>query len=111
MIFKVCDRDAWDAAVADGTFAGAEVDLADGFIHFSTADQVRETVAKHFSGMPNLVLVAVPADALGDGLRWEVSRGGDLFPHLYAALPTSLAASVVDLPIGSDGLHQFPGDV
>ena len=108
LIYKVCDRSAWEAAVEHGVFQGAQIDLADGFIHFSAAHQVVETVAKHFAEQEGLVLVAVPAKELGEALRWEESRGGDLFPHLYGSLPTSLAHSVVDLPLGPEGKHQFP---
>lgn len=111
LIYKVCDRNRWEEAVARGVFEGAEIDLADGFIHFSAKHQVVETVTKHFAGKENLVLVAVPANKLGDALKWEPSRGGDLFPHLYDPLPTSLAVSVEDLPIGSDGKHRFPSSL
>ena len=87
LIYKVCDRNRWEEAVERGVFEGAEIDLADGFIHFSAKHQVVETVTKHFAGKENLVLVAVPASKLGDALKWEPSRGGDLFPHLYDPLP------------------------
>ncbi len=81
-IYKICDAAAWQAAERAGEFVGAPVDLADGYIHFSAADQVVETAAKHFSGERDLVLVAVDADALGPALKWEPSRGDALFPHL-----------------------------
>ena len=87
IVYKICDQDAWRKAVAMGVFTGAPVDVADGFIHFSAAHQVRETAAKHFAGQEGLVLVAVDATVLGDALKWEPSRGGDLFPHLYGDLP------------------------
>lgn len=91
-----------------GHFAGAPVDLADGFIHFSTGLQVRETAAKHFAGQADLLLVAVDPAKLGDALRWEPSRGGALFPHLYAPLPLDAVQWVKPLPLGADGVHLFP---
>ena len=94
LIYKILPRAEWEAACAAGAFTGSGVDLKDGFIHFSAADQWRETLEKHFAGQTDLVLVAVEADALGPALKWEVSRGGALFPHLYGPLPTALAASV-----------------
>lgn len=107
-IYKICTRAEWDAAVEAGRFDGAPVDLADGYIHFSTAGQVAETARRHFAGQTDLVLVAVDVHALGADLKWEPSRGGDLFPHLYCPLPVSTAQSVVALPLGGDGVHQFP---
>ncbi|WP_417676282.1 DUF952 domain-containing protein [Roseibium sp.] len=108
LIFKIVPENLWQEAEALGVFKGAPVDLADGFIHFSTADQARETAAKHFAGQEGLLLAAFDADALGPDLKWEPSRGGDLFPHLYADLPTSLAVWVRPLPLGPDGAHVFP---
>lgn len=108
LIYKIADEAAWRSAEAAGVFLGAPIDLADGFIHFSTAEQVLETAAKHFAGREGLVLAAFDAGQLGDALRYEVSRGGDLFPHLYASLDPSLAAWVKPLPVGLDGLHLFP---
>ncbi len=94
MIFKIATTAQWQAAEAAGAFEGAPIDLRDGYIHFSTEAQVPETLAKHFAGQRDLLLIAVEADGLGDALRWEVSRGGQLFPHLYGALPVSGAVSV-----------------
>jgi uncharacterized protein (DUF952 family) len=107
-IYKICDAIAWQAAEHAGEFAGAPVDLADGFIHFSAADQVEETAAKHFAGQRELVLVAVDADALGPALKWEPSRGGALFPHLYGTLPLTAVRWTKPLPLGPDGRHVFP---
>ena len=87
---------------------GAPVDLRDGFIHLSTADQVRETAAKHFAGAADLMLIAVDAAAVERALKWEVSRDGDLFPHLYGPLPVSAVLWVRSLPLGSDRRHVFP---
>ena len=98
LIYKILPRAEWEAASAKGLFEGSTIDLKDGFIHFSAADQWAETLAKHFAGQTDLLLVAVEADALGPGLKWEASRGGALFPHLYGVLPTDLAVSVVTLP-------------
>lgn len=108
MIYKILPAALWSEALANGSFRGSPVDLKDGFIHFSTAAQVRETAAKHFGGAADLVLVAVDADLLGTALEWEPSRGGDLFPHLYAPLGINLAAWAQPLPIGPDGAHVFP---
>lgn len=111
LIYKISPRDAWAAAEAAGRFTGAPVDMADGFIHFSAADQLRETAAKHFAGQADLVLVAVDAEALGPALKWEPSRGGALFPHLYAELPVSAVRWVRPLPLGADGAHVFPEEL
>ena len=93
LIYKILPRAEWEAACAAGAFQGSGIDLKDGFIHFSSEDQWRETLEKHFAGQTDLVLVAVEAERLGDELKWEVSRGGALFPHLYGPLPTALAVS------------------
>ncbi|MDE2578836.1 MAG: DUF952 domain-containing protein [Hyphomicrobiales bacterium] len=106
-IYKIAPRALWAAAERAGRFEGAPVDLRDGFIHFSTAAQARETATKHFAGQDDLLLIAVDAAALGDDLKWEVSRGGALFPHLYGALPLSAVRQVFALPL-TDGAHQFP---
>lgn len=107
-IYKISPRDAWQQAESAGRFTGAPVDLADGFIHFSTAAQVRETAAKHFAGAADLVLVAVDGAALGAALVFEPSRGGALFPHLYGDLPMSAVRWVKPLPMGAAGAHLFP---
>jgi uncharacterized protein (DUF952 family) len=106
-IYKIVSQSEWRAAEAAGLFSGAAVDLADGFIHFSAADQVEETAAKYFAGQTDLLLVAVNAAALGDALRWEASRGGALFPHLYAPLSLETVANVEPLLLGADGRHDF----
>src|SRR5215470_17774169 len=107
-IYKICTAAEWNAAVQAGAFRGSPVDLRDGFIHFSTAEQVAETAAKHFAGVADLVLVAVETGALAGDLRWEPSRGGALFPHLYAALPHDSVRWVKPLPLAADGRHVFP---
>lgn len=98
----------WREAERSGRFAGAPVDVADGYIHFSTAAQVRETAAKHFAGQRDLLLVWIDAARLGPSLKWEPSRGGALFPHLYEALDLSLVTRVEPLPLDDDGKHRFP---
>lgn len=107
-LYKIATARAWDAARAAGVYTGAPVDLADGFIHFSDRDSVVETAAKHFARQADLVLVAVDAAALGAALRWEPSRGGRLFPHLYAPLALDAVLWVRPLPLGVDDLHVFP---
>jgi len=107
IVYKIVATEEWAKAQAAGAFTGAAVDRADGFIHFSTAEQAPETAAKWFAGRGDLSLAAVDADALGDDLRWELSRGGALFPHLYAELPMSAVVWSRPLPLGSDGRHVF----
>lgn len=100
-IYKLLPAEEWESAQSAGTFAGSDVDVRDGFIHFSTAGQVEETARRHFAGRAGLTLLAVDPAALGAALRWEVSRGGAEFPHLYAELPVAAVTGAVDL---SDGL-------
>jgi uncharacterized protein (DUF952 family) len=107
-IYKICSEALWREARDAGVFAGAPVDAHDGFIHFSTGAQVAETAAKHFTGAGDLVLLTIDADQLGPALKWEPSRGGDLFPHLYGALPLSAVLWAAPLPLGPDGRHVFP---
>lgn len=108
LVYKIISVRLWRDAEAPGSFLGAPVDLADGFIHFSTAAQVRETAAKHFDGQADLLLVSVDAAALGPALRWEPSRGGALFPHLYGPLGLDAVRAVDPLPLGPTGVHLFP---
>lgn len=114
-IYKICTAGEWDEAVRDGVYRGSAVDRRDGFIHFSTATQVRETAAKHFAGLSDLVLIDIDdtrLDArLGAALRWEPSRGGALFPHLYAPLPVDAATGITPLPLAADGRHRFPDGI
>jgi uncharacterized protein (DUF952 family) len=107
LIFKIVGAEEWRAAEAAGVFSGAAVDRADGYIHFSTAEQAPETAAKWFVGRADLILAAVDADALGPALRWEPSRGGALFPHLYAPLALSAVVWTRPLPLGENGRHVF----
>lgn len=108
VIYKIVPQALWREAREKGSFAGAAIDLTDGYIHFSTAAQARETAARHFAGQTDLLLVAVDAARLGESLKYEPSRGGDLFPHLYAALPMAAVLSEHPLPLGPDGHHIFP---
>ena len=108
IIYKIVPEALWCAAEKNGRFTGAAIDIADGFIHFSTAGQARETAAKHFAGQTDLVLVAIDGARLGDALKYEVSRGGALFPHLYGVLEMNAVLWVKPLPLGADGAHQFP---
>ncbi len=107
-IYKILPASLWHEAQQAGAFRGAPVDLADGYIHFSTAEQVSETAAKHFAGQRDLILLHVDAGALGDALKWEPSRGGALFPHLYAELDLKHVSRADPLPLGDDGRHVFP---
>ena len=106
-IYKIVAADEWTKAEETGVFAGAAVDRADAFIHFSTAEQALETAAKWFAGQDNLTLAAIDAEALGGDLRWEPSRGGALFPHLYGPLPMSAVVWSRPLNLGPDGRHVF----
>ena len=108
IIYKIVSRDIWENAQKVGAFEGAEIDLADGYIHFSSAQQVRRTAARFFEGRDNLLLVGVNADTLGEALRWEPISDGTLFPHLYGALSLSSVVSEDELTLMESGEHQFP---
>ncbi|HQU68187.1 MAG TPA: DUF952 domain-containing protein [Albidovulum sp.] len=110
LIFKILRRPEWDTFRRDGATSGAPIDLADGYIHFSTVEQVAETAAKHFATESDLVLVAVEAARLGASLKWEPSRGGALFPHLYRRLALTDVVWDKSLPLGATG-HIFPEGV
>jgi uncharacterized protein (DUF952 family) len=105
-IYKLLDRAEWAEALAVRRFEGSGIDRTDGFIHFSTAVQAAETARRHFAGRKDLVVLAVEADDLGPALKWEPSRGGDLFPHLYAHLDALLVREVTEAPLGPDGVPQ-----
>jgi uncharacterized protein (DUF952 family) len=107
-IYKISPASAWREAERRGVFRGSSDDMRDGFIHFSTASQVAETVRKHFAGQTGLILIAVDADALGDALRWEPSRNDELFPHLYGELDLGAVTDILDLRARSDGGHDIP---
>lgn len=107
LIFKIFRADEWAELQATGVTDGAPVDVADGFVHFSTAEQVAETAAKHFAAEDGLTLLALESESLGAALKWEPSRGGALFPHLYRPLKIEDIAWHLPLPL-VDGAHQFP---
>jgi uncharacterized protein (DUF952 family) len=107
-IYKICEQALWRSAESEGQFRGSPLDERDGFIHFSTAAQVAETAAKHFANQSDLILIAADAEALGSSLKWERSRGGDLFPHLYDALPLSAVQWARPLPDEVDGRRALP---
>ena len=109
LIYKVVSHDDWEAARKAGVFKGVSIDLQDGYIHFSTGSQVRETVAKHFADRQDLLIVAVETESL-EQIKWEPSRGGDLFPHLYGDLHFSSVVWEEDLPLEEDG-HRFPSQM
>ncbi len=111
IVYKIVPTSLWQDARKTGVFQGAPVDLKDGFIHFSTAEQARETARLHFANVEGLLLVAVDVDALGEALRFEPSRGGQLFPHLYANLPLDAVLWERPLPLGPDGGHVFPEEM
>ena len=108
LVYKICPASLWRDAGRDGVFRGSEVDRRDGFIHFSTAAQVEETAGKHFAGLDGLLLLYVDTAKLDARLKWEPSRGGALFPHLYGALALTAVTRVEPLPLGGDGRHNFP---
>jgi uncharacterized protein (DUF952 family) len=110
-VYKIVSADLWQAAEKNGVFTGAGIDIGDGFIHLSTAVQARRTAELFFHGQDNLVLVAVDGDSLAEALKYEPSRDGDLFPHLYGPLPLTSVLSVRPLPLKPDGNHIFPEDV
>jgi len=110
LIYKIFRADEWTAFKQSGETAGAPIDLSDGYIHFSTAEQAAETAAKHFAGETGLMLLALEAEALGDALKWEPSRGGALFPHLYRTLRSADVIWTKPLPL-EEGAHVFPAEM
>jgi len=111
LIYKICPEALWREAETAGRFSGAPVDLADGYIHFSTGGQLRETAAKHFAGQTGLLLIAIDEARLGEPLRYEASRGGALFPHLYAPLDPKAVRWIAPLPLRADGTHLIAEDI
>ena len=108
-IYHMCRKTAWQQALQSGEYVGSALDLKDGFIHFSTAEQVERTAALHLSGISGLVLLKVPARSVADDLKWEHSRDGALFPHLYRPLRCEEAVEVTELEVDADGCHVFFG--
>ena len=107
-IYKICTSAEWAVAESAGVYAGSALDLKDGFIHFSSAAQATSTAVKYFAGQGDLLLIEVDGAALGDQVKWEAAREGELFPHLYAALPLSAVSAVHALPLDDAGVHVFP---
>jgi len=108
MIYHMCSAEAWDEAKRVGIYRGSDDDRRDGFLHFSTGEQIAESARRHRAGQAGLVLIAIESTRLGDRLKWEPARGGQLFPHLYGPLDPAEVASIRPLPLGPDGLHVFP---
>ncbi len=111
LIYKIEDKTVWNDALSEGFYHGAPIDLRDGFIHFSTAEQVRETAARHFAGRENLIIAAVEANLLEPDLKWEISRGGALFPHYYGVLNVKAVIKTHDLPLNTSGNHVIDDDI
>lgn len=107
-IYKICPASLWREAERQGVFAGNADDARDGFIHFSSRDQVAETARRHFAGQSGLFLIVIDAGMLGEALRWEPSRGGELFPHLYGSLDMAAVIDVLELHATADGGHDLP---
>lgn len=110
VIFKLASREEWSAAEAEGAYHGSEHDRRDGFIHFSTGEQLAETLAKHYAGRDGLLLIAVDSELLGEALQWEPARNGDLFPHLYAPLPVAATLWTREISLDADGIHIIPAE-
>ena len=108
LVYKVCYKDEWDHANLNKFYAGSEIDNEDGFIHLSTKEQLSETVAKHFRGKKNLLIISFSTEKLQDNLKWEVSRNGGLFPHYYGNLETKFAEKIYNLYLNTNGIHKFP---
>ena len=111
LIYKVVTAKDWTTAKTQGEFVGVDIDIADGFIHFSSPSQVRQTVALHFADQVDLRLIGVDSKMLGDDLRWECSRGGEVFPHLYGTFSVDSVVSIDELPIGRNGQRIFPSSL
>ena len=108
LVYKVCSKDEWDQAIFNQSYSGSNVDNKDGFIHLSTKKQLIETVAKHFQGKNNLVIISFNIEKIQDNLKWEVSRNGGLFPHYYGNLETKFVEKIYNLHLTVDGIHKFP---
>lgn len=111
VVYKIAPRLVWEAAARDGCYRGSPDDRRDGFIHLSGGAQLAGTLARHYAGQSDLVLIAYEAASLAGALKWEPSRGGDLFPHVYGPLDPSAALWVRPIAVGADGRHAVPGEV
>lgn len=108
VIYHMCRAEEWAAAMTAGSYHGSSQDVADGFIHCSTAEQIRESAARHRTGQAGLVLLTIAIAPLGAALCWEPARNGQLFPHIYGPLPLAAVRAVTPLPVQADGRHRFP---
>ena len=108
LIFKVCKKNEWEEAVNQGFYNGSDIDIKDGYIHFSTKEQIKETVEKHFKKQNNLIVIAFNTNDLINDLKWEPARNGSLFPHYYGCIDTNLAKKIYFLELGTDSIHKFP---
>jgi uncharacterized protein (DUF952 family) len=111
LVYKICRQAEWQKALSRGCYSGSADDLRDGFIHLSAADQIAGTAAKHFRNQSALVLVALAVSRIGPELRWEVSRGGALFPHHYGPIDVAAAVWAKPMALGPDGLPHLPPDI
>lgn len=111
VIYKICTENEWRQLQEKGRFLGSADDLRDGFVHLSGPDQVGRTASKFFAGRPDLVLLAINPDQLGNALRWEASESGTLYPHLYAPLPLDAVAAATPLALDPDGRHILPAEL
>lgn len=111
LIYHMCKRHDWQTAESSGFYQGSDGDRVDGYLHFSTAQQVAESAARHLENVEDLLLITVDANDLGPSLKWESSRSDQLFPHLYGSLVVAKVISVCDLPLAEDGFHQFPDEI
>ena len=109
LIYKICDSKLFELASKKGQFCGTKIDINDGFIHFCSASQIAETLALHFSGMQNLLLLTIDPSCLD--VKWEPARMGELFPHLYDTLPLTSVLAVTPIPIDDDGRHMLPSQL
>jgi len=107
-IYKICKKDEWTKAIEKGFYIGSEVDIKDGYIHFSTQEQLKETLEKHFKGQANLIIISFRVIDLADDLRWELARNNDLFPHYYGKIDAKRASTIYPLELGVDGIQKFP---
>ncbi len=107
-VYHICRRTDWESCIEDCEYQPPKIDRADGFLHLSTALQIVESAARHRAGQSGLILLEIDTSNLGAELRWEASRNGELFPHLYGPIPLGAVTAVDDLPVGADGLHKFP---
>ena len=108
LIYKICSNSEWEKALEEGFYKGSETDIKDGYIHFSTKEQLKETVDKHFKKQENLIIITFNTTDLVENIKWEPARNGDLFPHCYGFIDINFAHNIYSLELGTDGIHKFP---